>query len=51
MHVERMKSGSPSTHPIRGPELRALSKLKRDYPGSPYVFTTDRKGPLTASVA
>ena len=49
MHVSRMKNGVNSTHPLRGPELRALRKLRRDYPDTPYVFVTERKGPLTAS--
>lgn len=49
MHVARLKNGVNSTHPLRGPELRALRKLKRDYPDTPYVFVTERKGPLTAS--
>jgi integrase len=49
MHVSRLKNGVNSTHPLRGPELRALRKLERDYPDTPYVFVTERKGPLTAS--
>ena len=49
MHVSRVKKGTPSVHPIRGPEIRALRRLKRDYPNSPYVFVTERKGPLTNS--
>jgi len=49
LHVSRVKEGSPSVHPIRGPELRALRRLKRDYPDSPYVFVTERRGPLTDS--
>ena len=49
MHVSRLKNGVNSTHPLRGPELRALRKLKRDYTDTPYVFVTERKGPLTAS--
>ena len=49
LHVTRAKNGSPSTHPIRGPEIRALRRLHREYPDSPYVFTTERRGPLTAS--
>jgi type 1 fimbriae regulatory protein FimB/type 1 fimbriae regulatory protein FimE len=48
MHVNRAKNGSPSTHPLRGTEIRALRRLKRDYAGV-YVFTTERKGPLTTS--
>ncbi len=47
LHVARVKHGTPSTHPLRGPEIRALRRLQRDYPASPYVFTTERKGPLT----
>ena len=49
LHVTRSKNGSPSVHPLRGPEIRALRRLKREYPDSPYLFTTERKGPLTAS--
>ncbi len=49
LHVTRIKNGSPSTHPIRGPEIRALRQLARDYPNSPYVFSSERNGPLTAS--
>lgn len=49
LHVNRVKSGSPSSHPVRGPEIRALRRLKRDYPDTPYVFVTERKGPLTTS--
>jgi len=49
IHVNRAKSGTPSVHPLRGPELRALRRLKREYPNSPYVFVTERGGPLTTS--
>jgi type 1 fimbriae regulatory protein FimB/type 1 fimbriae regulatory protein FimE len=49
LHVHRLKNGTPSTHPIRGPEIRALRRLRRDYPKSPYLFVTERGGPLTAS--
>jgi type 1 fimbriae regulatory protein FimB/type 1 fimbriae regulatory protein FimE len=49
LHVNRLKNGTPSVHPLRGPELRALRQMFREYPDSPYVFSTERKGPLTAS--
>lgn len=49
LHVNRLKNGTPSVHPLRGPEIRALRKLFRDYPDSPYVFSSERKGPLTAA--
>jgi integrase len=32
LHVHRVKNGIPSVHPIRGDEIRALRKLRRDYP-------------------
>ena len=47
MHVNRLKQGNPSVHPLRGPELRALRRLQRDYPTMPYVFSSERKAPLT----
>ena len=49
LHVSRLKNGVASTHPLRGPELRALRKLQREYPDTPYLFVTERKGPLTTS--
>ncbi len=49
LHVVRVKGSAPSTHPLRGPEIRALRRLARDYVDTPYVFVTERKGPLTAS--
>jgi type 1 fimbriae regulatory protein FimE len=48
LHVRRRKNGSPSTHPLSGPELRALRQLAREYPGCPYVFISERQGPITA---
>ncbi len=48
LHVARVKHGTPSTHPLRGPEIRALRRLKRTY-AAPYVFMTERRGPLTTS--
>ncbi len=49
LHVNRSKNGIASTHPLGGPEIRALRRLQRDYPETPYVFVTERKGPLTDS--
>jgi len=49
LRVNRVKNGTPATHPLRGPELRALRRVGRVYPDSPYVFSSERKGPLTAS--
>jgi type 1 fimbriae regulatory protein FimE len=39
LHVSRLKNGMPSTHPLRGPELRALRRLRREYAMCPYVFS------------
>lgn len=48
LHVTRTKKGEPSTHPLRARELRALRQLQRDQaPPSPYLFTTERKGPMS----
>ena len=44
-----LKNGLPSSHPIRGPELRALRELKRQYPDSPYLFVTELGGPMTTA--
>ena len=44
LHVHRVKSGIPSVHPIRGDEMRALRKLRRDYPKDAYVFVSERGG-------
>jgi type 1 fimbriae regulatory protein FimB/type 1 fimbriae regulatory protein FimE len=50
MHVNRLKSGVSATHPIRGDELRALRRLQREQsPPSPFVFVSERNGPLTTS--
>ena len=49
LHVSRLKNGIDSVHPLRGPELRALRKLLREYPDTPYLFITERGGPMTDS--
>jgi len=48
LHVIRVKHDTLATHPLRGPEIRALRRLGRDYSGT-YVFSSERKGPLTAT--
>lgn len=49
LHVHRLKHGTPSVHPLRGRELRALRQLKRDSISSPYVFISERDAPLSAA--
>ena len=48
LHVHRIKNGEPAVHPLRGPELRALRQLRRHYRDTPYLFVSERGGPLTA---
>jgi type 1 fimbriae regulatory protein FimB/type 1 fimbriae regulatory protein FimE len=38
LHVNRLKHGDASIHYLEGDEMRALRKLQRDYPDSPYLF-------------
>jgi len=47
MHVNRLKNGDPSVHYLEGDEIRALRKLRRDYPDSDFVFTSERQRPLS----
>src|SRR6516225_2929884 len=47
LHVHRVKNGIPSVHPIRGDEMRALRKLRRDYPREAYVFVSESGGPIS----
>lgn len=50
LHVRRAKSGTPSTHPMQGDELRALRQVRRDWPDSGgHVFLSERGGPITAA--
>jgi integrase len=46
IHVARVKGSNASTHTMDRDELRDLRKLKKDST-SPYVFTTERGGPLS----
>src|SRR5262245_58496284 len=47
LHVRRVKAGTPSTHPIRGDEMRALRQLQREQTPSPFVFTSERGAPFS----
>jgi integrase len=47
LHVRRAKNGVPSVHPLRGDEIRALRRLKRESPQSAFVFLTERGGPMS----
>ena len=46
--MRRVKNGRPATHIVRGTELRALRRLRREQaPPSPHLFTTEREGPMS----
>ncbi|SDB37237.1 tyrosine-type recombinase/integrase [Bauldia litoralis] len=50
LHVRRVKQGTPATHPIKGDELRALRRLRREQePQSAFVFTSERDAPFTTA--
>jgi integrase len=49
LHVRRVKNGTPSTHPFHGDELRALRRLQRESPTSPFVFVSERGSPFTTA--
>jgi type 1 fimbriae regulatory protein FimB/type 1 fimbriae regulatory protein FimE len=43
LHVNRVKDGSPATHQLISPTLRALRRLQREQnPKSPFIFTSER---------
>jgi type 1 fimbriae regulatory protein FimB/type 1 fimbriae regulatory protein FimE len=46
LHVNRVKGGQESVHPLHGPELRALRPLQET---SPYVFVTEAGTPVTTA--
>jgi type 1 fimbriae regulatory protein FimB/type 1 fimbriae regulatory protein FimE len=49
LHVQRLKNGTPSVHPIGGTEMRALRRLKREQLESRHVFLTERRAPMTTA--
>jgi integrase len=49
LHVRRVKSGTPSTHPLTGREMRALRRLQREAPTSPFVFVSERGAPFSTA--
>src|SRR5262249_1137523 len=49
LHVRRVTSGVPSTHPLIGTAMRALRNLKPLAGDAASVFLSERQGPLTDS--
>ena len=47
VHVRRLKNGTASVHPMGGSEIRALRRVRREQLESRYVFSTERRGPMT----
>lgn len=47
VQINRLKNGDPSVHFLEGNEIRALRKLRRDYPSNDFVFMSERQGPLS----
>jgi len=41
--------GTVGGQSLEGDELRALRKLRREHPDGPFLFVTERGGPLTRS--
>lgn len=48
IHINRAKNGSASVQPLGGDETRALRKLRREQPTNAYIFTSERKGPMSS---
>ena len=49
IYIKRLKNGRPATHYLEGDEMRSLRRLRRTYPDSPFIFVTERGGPMTRS--
>jgi integrase len=47
LHVNRLKGGTPATHPLTGRELSELRRHRRESQPSPFVFVSERGAPLT----
>jgi type 1 fimbriae regulatory protein FimE len=49
LHVNRLKNGSPSVHPLGELERQMLRRLARDCTSTRHVFLTERGRPMSAS--
>ncbi len=50
LHVNRLKDGVPSVHPLRGPEIGALRRMRSENPDSPRKSSNlRRKHPIRSS--
>jgi integrase len=49
IHINRLKGGTPATHPLTGRELRDLRRLKSGSPSSSrLLFVSERGAPLSS---
>lgn len=48
IHIKRLKNGKHSVHALEGDEIRSLRKIKRSATSAKWVFTSERKGTLSA---
>jgi integrase len=46
LHVRRVKNGVPSVHPLKGDEMRALRRLKKETENTEFVFVSERGSPF-----
>jgi type 1 fimbriae regulatory protein FimB/type 1 fimbriae regulatory protein FimE len=49
LHVERIKNGLASVQRLSQQECHMLTRLQREYPHTTYVFSSERKTPLTTA--
>jgi integrase len=49
LHVKRAKGSTDAVHPIRGDEMRALRKLRKDNPDGRFVFVSERGSTMTVA--
>lgn len=49
LYVQRIKNGIASVQRLSQQECHMLAKLQREYPDTEYVFSSERKAPLTTA--
>lgn len=49
LHVNRIKRGTPSLHPLQDEVIEALRAISEEQPSNPYIFISNRGSHLSAS--
>ena len=49
LHVNRIKRGTPSLHPLQDEVIEALRAISEEQPSNPYIFISNRESHLSAS--